>query len=128
MGEQAVKCLIVAFLLLAPALLFAQTGGWLPPPPPADVCEQVEKNVRAIYVSWASGATESFVDLRKEMRAALAGKGAKEQRLKMIYEKLFERIEANEFSPPKFDNRVAGHLAAKKFAADQCKEEIKEGR
>lgn len=122
------KRLIIAILLLSPTLLSAQTEGWLPPPPPTDVCEQVEKNVRAIYLSWASGATQTFADLRQQMRAALTGKGDQEQQLKTIYEKVFERVGANEFSQPNFDNRVAGHLAAKKFAVDRCKEQIRSER
>lgn len=118
------KRLIAAILLSSPALLFAQIEGWLPPSQPAEVCEQVEKNVRAMYVSWAAGATETFEDLRKDMRAALSGKGKKEEAVRAIYEESFKRIEANEFSPPKFPNRATGHLAAKKFAADRCMQEI----
>ncbi|MGH8726669.1 MAG: hypothetical protein ACREV9_00600 [Burkholderiales bacterium] len=122
------KSLFLTLMLLFPVLASAQTEGWLPPPPPADVCEQVTKNVRAAYVSWVSGATQSFTDLKRDMSAALAGKGKKEEKLKAIYEKTFERIEANEFSPPKFPTRVEGHIAAKKFAEDLCHEEVKEER
>ena len=112
-------------LVFISAASFAQTTGWVPPQPPEDVCEQVGKNARAIYVAWASGATQTFQDLKSEMRAALSGKSEKEQRVKALYEKMFARVEANDFSPPKYDDRVSGHLAAKKFAVDACAAELR---
>jgi hypothetical protein len=102
----------------------AQTG-WIPPQPPEDVCKQVEKNVRAMYIAWASGAKETFNDLKREMRDSLSGKAGKEEQVKALYEKVFARIEANDFSEPNYPDRVSGHLAAKKFAAETCASQIK---
>ncbi len=115
----------LAFLLFFSTASFAQTSGWIPPPPPDGVCQQVEKNVRAAYIAWASDAKETFSDLKADMRAALAGKGAKEAQVQKLYETVFTRIEAGDFSPPKYPNRVEGHLAAKKFALESCAAEIK---
>jgi hypothetical protein len=91
----------------------------------AEDCQQVDKNVRAIYVSWASGATDTFNELKKDMTTALNGTGAQEKRLKGLYEKVFAKIEANEFSPPNVPDRVTGHNAAKQFALDLCAAEFK---
>ena len=119
----AIKCLLAVFAFL-PALVFAQTG-WVPGPPPEDPCKQIEKNVRAMYIAWASEATQTFEGLKHEMRAALSGKGKKEEQIKALYEKVFVRIEANDFSAPKYPERVSGHLAAKKFALDACGAELR---
>ena len=78
-----------------------------------------------MYVAWASGAKETFSDLKADMHSALSGKGTKEEQVEKVYEKLFARIEAGDFCPPNYPDRVTGQLAAKKFAVESCASEIK---
>ncbi len=106
-------------LALCSAAVHATDVDWAPGKKSIDTCYALQKNVSFMFKARANGATETFAEMKVDLQKQLGGKGEAEEKLKKIYMDIITRIEADEFSPPKFEPAV-GQLEAKQTAGKMC--------
>ncbi|MGB8857211.1 MAG: hypothetical protein WCC58_11145 [Burkholderiales bacterium] len=108
------------FVSLASAnLAHASDVDWSPGKNNIQTCFGLQKNISFMFKARANGATETFAEMKADVKKFLSGKGEAETKLLAIYENILPRIEAGEFSPPKFEH-AAGQVEAKQTAGKQC--------
>jgi hypothetical protein len=110
--------LIFASLALA-NIAHATDVDWSPGKNNIQTCFALQKNISFMYKARANGATETFAEMKADVNKALGGKGDAETKLLAIYNNILPRIEAGEFSPPKFEHAL-GQLEAKQTAGKLC--------
>jgi hypothetical protein len=106
------------FASLAP-LAQASDVDWAPTKNNIQTCFALQKNISFMFKARANGATETFAEMKADVNKFLSGKGEAETKLLAIYNNVIPRIEAGEFSPPKFEPAV-GQLEAKQTAGKLC--------
>jgi hypothetical protein len=92
---------------------------WAPSKNNIKTCFALQKNISFMFKARANGATETFAEMKSDVNKFLGGKGEAETKLLEIYNNVIPRIEAGEFSPPKFEPAV-GQLEAKQVAGKLC--------
>lgn len=105
--------------LAAANVAHASDVDWAPGKTNIQTCFALQKNISFMYKARANGATETFAEMKADVKKSLSGKGDAETRLLTIYDNVLPRIEAGEFSPPKFEHAV-GQLEAKQTAGKMC--------
>ena len=108
------------FATLATAnVVHASDIDWAPGKTNIQTCFALQKNISFMFKARTNGATETFAEMKADVKKSLGGKGEAETKLLAIYENVLPRIEAGEFSPPKFEHAV-GQLEAKQTAGKLC--------
>jgi hypothetical protein len=105
--------------LLASPVARASDIDWTPGKTNILTCYALQKNISFMFKARANGATETFAEMKADVNTFLSGKGESETKLLEIYNNVIPRIEAGEFSPPKFEPAV-GQLEAKQTAGKLC--------
>jgi hypothetical protein len=117
-ASKIITALMFASLLAANGA-HASDIDWSPAKTNIQTCYALQKNVSFMFKARANGATETFAEMKADVNTFLNGKGESETKLLEIYNNVIPRIEAGEFSPPKFDHAV-GQLEAKQTAGKLC--------
>jgi hypothetical protein len=108
------------FASLATAnVVHASDVDWSPGKNNIQTCFALQKNISFMFKARANGATETFAEMKADVNKFLGGKGESETKLLEVYNNVIPRIEAGEFSPPKFEHAV-GQLEAKQTAGKLC--------
>ncbi|MGB8600443.1 MAG: hypothetical protein WCD07_01370 [Burkholderiales bacterium] len=100
-------------------LAYASDVDWSPGKNNIQTCFALQKNISFMFKARANGATETFAEMKVDVKQFLSGKGEAETKLLEVYSNMIPRIEAGEFSPPKFEHAV-GQLEAKQTAGKLC--------
>jgi hypothetical protein len=110
---------LVFATLVATNVARASDVDWSPAKTNIQTCYALQKNISFMFKARANGATETFAEMKADVNTFLGGKGESETKLLEIYNNVIPRIEAGEFSPPKFEPAV-GQLEAKQTAGKLC--------
>lgn len=119
MSASKLRTAIVFVSLASANMAHASDVDWAPGKNNIQTCFALQKNISFMFKARANGATETFAEMKADVKKSLSDKGDAEAKLLAIYDNVLPRIEAGEFSPPKFEHAV-GQLEAKQTAGKQC--------
>ncbi len=118
-ARRTVLAAVAAIVLLTPVTTRADEFRLDARGDPIRICDAVQRNVRFMYNTRASGASSTYAEIRAHIRKELTGRGEAEDRLNQVYDRILTRIENDEFSPPKAE-RAEGQLKARQEAGTDC--------
>ncbi len=119
MSASKIFTAVIFASLVTMTVAHASDVDWSPSKNNIKTCFALQKNVAFMYKARANGATETFAEMKADVNKFLSGKGEAETKLLAVYNNVIPRIEAGEFSPPKFELGV-GQLEAKQTAGKLC--------
>jgi hypothetical protein len=117
-ASKLITALLFASLAMA-NVAHASEIDWAPGKNNIQTCFALQKNISFMFKARANGATETFAEMKADVKKSLGGKGEAETKLLAVYDNVLPRIEAGEFSPPKFEHAI-GQLEAKQAAGKLC--------
>jgi hypothetical protein len=87
---------------------------------PEEACLATEKTMRMIMNIWANQALDTYSQVKPDLRNGLASHGDRGAKLLPVFDKMIERIESNEFLPPKVISRWDGHQKLRAATHKEC--------
>jgi hypothetical protein len=112
--------LAAALLFLSAATAHADNFTWEATGKPLDICYAVQKNVKFFYNTWATGAKDTYLEMKDYMHKTLDSKGPREAKLLAVYEGVLPKIENGELLPPQVETRYVGNNKAQQIAGAAC--------
>jgi hypothetical protein len=93
---------------------------------PEQACLATEKTMRMILNIWANQATDTYGQVRDDLKTGLREHGERGLKLIPVYETMMGRIESGEFLPPKVISRYVGHQNLRAATHGACMKAIAE--
>jgi hypothetical protein len=93
---------------------------------PEEACLATEKTMRMIMNIWANQALDTYGQVKPDLRKGLASHGERGAKLLPVFDKIIERIESNEFLPPKVISRWEGHQKLRAATHTECMSALKQ--